>query len=85
MSKPDLQPGQNVRIYTKLRMRINDLMMFIRGMARKHSQGWTVEQKEAARVEFIGLTDLLWDVLIDLHRDDCKCEDCLLERVTEDR
>lgn len=85
-SKPDaLKAGQHVRIYTKLRTRINDMMQFIRRVARAHTKGWTVEHKEEARIEFIGLTDLLWATLIDLHRDDCRCDDCLLERVSEDR
>lgn len=81
----ELKTGQNVRVYTKLRMRINDVMQFIRRTARAHTKGWTVKQKEEARVEFIGLSDLLWKVLIDLHRDTCQCDDCLLERVSEDR
>lgn len=84
-TKPELKEGQNVRIYTRLRMRINDLMKFVRRVARAHTQGWTDEQKELARIEFIGLTDFLWEILSDLHRDDCQCDDCLLERVSEDR
>lgn len=84
-TKPELKAGQNVRIYTRLRIRINDLMKLIRVMARGHTRGMTTEEKELARVEFIGLTDLLWETLIDLHRDDCQCDDCLLERVSEDR
>ena len=84
-TKPELKAGQNVRIYTKLRIRVNDLMQFIRSISRKHSQGMTEEEKMEARIEFCGLTDLLWNVLIDLHRDDCQCDDCLLERIAEDR
>lgn len=77
--------GRNApRVYTSLRKQINGLMGFVKRVARL-TRDMSDEKRQETEVEFRTLCNEIWAVLRNLHRDDCKCDDCLLERVFEDR